>query len=270
MGKTFVGFPRMRRNHLVSRKSRRNNHTLHLVVMLLLYAALNQRTHVHANTSKMCQPTSHTWSQSASAVSELYKASLSSSSPCFWSEARMWGEEDPDKVPEVMEGEEQGKAGGGGGCTAVTLSSCVRWWLCVRARHLSDWRGGWGWGEGKRACGWGCTTENTGVARVHQHSFFICAHRDCSHMQIYKHSGINQKRILSFRQTAALCRDHHWKPPSHAPILPFFNLPLSLSLGAPFHSSEHAPSFPIPGQTPSTPPTITIPHPRYPVLTKPT
>lgn len=63
---------------------------------------------------------------------------------------------------------------------------------------------------------------NTGVARVHQRSFFIRAHRDCAHMQIYKHSGISQKRILPFRQTAALCRDRHWKPPSHAPIFPFF------------------------------------------------
>lgn len=118
-----------------------------------------------------------------------------------------------------------------------------------------------GWGQ---ACMWVRMHRGEGI-RVSISVAFLSVHTGTvAHMQIYKHSGISQKSILPFRQTAALCRDHHWKPPSHTPIFPFFLICLSRSPLVPHFTPVNTLPLSLFQATPLPPP---IPH--YPVLTKP-
>lgn len=178
----------------------------------------------------------------------------------------------------VRGGESRQGPSGVGGWRARGGGAQMSHWALVsddgscEARHLSDWWGGWGWGEGKCACGWGCTREKEyGCCWRPLAYFFIHAHQYCAHMQIYKHSGINQTRKKEdhYSSLQADCSSMPWPPLKSSFSFPhssLFYLLFSLSLAAPFHFSEHAPSLLIAGHSPSTLPPS---PPHYPVLTKP-
>lgn len=173
----------------------------------------------------------------------------------------MWGEESPDWE---LEGEERKEGVHSCHTECQMMAPC-------EACHLSDWWGGWGWGEGKCACGWGCTREKEyGCCWSPLAYIFMHTHQYCAHMQIYKHSGINQRRKKEDRHSSlqADCSCMLWPPLkssfsspihsffiflSHSPLLPYFTSVSTL----PLYSSQ-ATALPL---CPPPPPPITLFYP---------
>lgn len=185
----------MRTNPAVGTQGQRNtlttySHTLHEAIMLLLHAALNQGTRMHANTRAnpshtlpLCVCSAVDWIENVLQLFLLLLGATLSDAAC---EGR--------RIQTGSRRSWRVKSERRGAHSCHTELLCQAMAPC-EACHLSDWWGGWGWGEGKCACGWGCTREKEyGCCWSPLAYLFIHAHQYCAHMQIYKHSGINQTR----------------------------------------------------------------------------